>query len=508
MFFHNGHMWNRIVRRLKGDFPYFCRKCLKIRTKEGDIEPFILNKAQLYTLECLQKQEKLRNKVRLVIVKGRQQGISTFIQAYYFWKTIYRRGMSTFILTHEAKATKNLFRMTKRFYEYFQFKNWLITKEDSQHSLFFEGIDSGYEVGTAGSKSVGRSQTIQMFHGSEAAFWQHADEHAAGIIQTIPDKPNTYIIYESTANGIGNFFYQRYKNSLDPETDYNLVFIPWYWQDEYKREVGGMTLTKEEKELMEIYGLNEEQISWRRNKIKELHTTGIDGDLKFKQEYPSTAEEAFIATNLDCYLDVNLVKKAMDHTEFIEPYGPLILGVDPSGSGKDKTGFCLRKGRTVEKIWTINNKSTMDVVGAVVILLKEKPIDYVFVDKIGVGHGVYDRLIEMGYSSKVHKVSASEMPTNKELFHNLRSEMWAKLKDWLEDHPCTLPDNPELLNQMVSVGYKADSKGRLLMEPKDEIKKEGRPSPDLADALTYTFAKPVALNKDMGKIAYADKGVV
>jgi len=296
--------------------------------------------------------------------------------------------------------------------------------------------------------------------------------------------------------------------ALSDESDYELVFIPWYWQKEYKREIADMKLTEEELDLQNIYGLTDDQLAWRRNKIKELHTTGVNGEDKFKQEYPCNAEEAFIATNLNAYIGIESVKQAMSHDEHVERYGPLILGVDPSGSGKDKTGFCLRQGRVVIKAWTLATTSTMEVVGAVVKLLQDHDITYVFVDKIGVGHGVYDRLIEMGYSSQVKKVSASEAPTNKEIYHNLRSEMWARTKEWLEDEPSVLPDNPQMLNELVNVGYKADSKGRLLMESKIDIKKDGRSSPDLADALTYTFAMPVSMSKDVGKIRYSDQGIV
>jgi hypothetical protein len=100
------------------DFQFFAEHFFKIRTKTGEIKPFVLNKAQLYIHDRLQKQLAENGKVRAVILKGRQQGCSTFIQARYFHKTITNRGIKTFILTHEAEATKNLFEMTKRYYEY------------------------------------------------------------------------------------------------------------------------------------------------------------------------------------------------------------------------------------------------------------------------------------------------------------------------------------------------------------------------------------------------------
>ena len=150
--------------RLK-DFQYFAENFFKIRTKNGSVTPFILNRAQLYILDRLEAQLKETGKVRAICLKGRQQGVSTLIQARYFHKTITNRGIKTFILTHESQATKNLFDMTRRYYEYLP--KGLVPKanRDSQKELKFESIDSGYAIGTAGAKGTGRSQTIQLLHG-------------------------------------------------------------------------------------------------------------------------------------------------------------------------------------------------------------------------------------------------------------------------------------------------------------------------------------------------------
>jgi hypothetical protein len=274
--------------------------------------------------------------------------------------------------------------MAKRFYEHFPLKALFKTKEDSATSLYFETTGSGYRVGTAGNKSVGRSHTIQLFHGSETAFWPHAEEHASGILQAVPDKNKTFVIFESTANGIGNFFHSKYTDCLSPNSDFDLVFIPWYWQDEYVRDVPEDFIVSDvELKLKELYGLTDKQLSWRRNKISELHTSGIDGDKKFKQEYPCTPEEAFIATSYDSYLDVELIKSAMSHNDYVEAYGATILGIDPSGSGNDLTGFCLRRGRVVSKCWSLNTKDEMEVVGHIVRLLADENVDYAFIDTIG-----------------------------------------------------------------------------------------------------------------------------
>ena len=83
-------MTNETIKLLKADFPHFCKTCLKIRTKEGEIKPLVLNRAQKHFYERVTKQLNESGKVRLVVVKGRQQGLSTLIEALYFWQTIFR----------------------------------------------------------------------------------------------------------------------------------------------------------------------------------------------------------------------------------------------------------------------------------------------------------------------------------------------------------------------------------------------------------------------------------
>ena len=156
-----------IIYNLKKFAPSF----LIIKGKGGALVPFQFNRAQLYVHDRLEAQLAKRGFVRALVLKGRQQGISTLIQGRYFHKVITRRGTKAFILTHEAAATKNLFEMTSRYYN--NLVEGLCPKADtsSTKELYFKSFDSGYAVGTAGNKGVGRSQTIQLFHGSEVGFW-------------------------------------------------------------------------------------------------------------------------------------------------------------------------------------------------------------------------------------------------------------------------------------------------------------------------------------------------
>lgn len=163
------------------DFKYFAETFFKIRTKNGSVIPFELNRAQLYIHDRLEAQLKETGKVRAIILKGRQQGVSTLIQARYFHKTITNRGIKTFILTHEAAATKNLFEMTKRYYEYLPQGLIPRANRDSQKELKFESIDSGYAIGTAGAKGTGRSQTVQLLHGCLGSGTRIYDPKTGGL---------------------------------------------------------------------------------------------------------------------------------------------------------------------------------------------------------------------------------------------------------------------------------------------------------------------------------------
>src|ERR1700691_3622707 len=159
--------------KLKNDFPHYAYKCLKIRTKTGKILPFSLNQAQLYLHDIIEKQKKEKGRVRIIVLKGRQQGISTYVGARYYHIISHRNGYRAFILTHKQDATDNLFEIVKRYYQNCPEVVRPILGADSAKEFNFISPESGYKVGTARSKGTGRSSTIQLFHGSEVALWEN-----------------------------------------------------------------------------------------------------------------------------------------------------------------------------------------------------------------------------------------------------------------------------------------------------------------------------------------------
>ncbi len=491
---------------LRDDFEHYAKKCLRIRTKSGAVVPMELNKAQRFLHHQLEKQLREKGRVRALVLKGRQQGISTYIGGRYYHKASHSFGQRVFILTHEQDATDNLFEMANRFHEHCPSLVKPHTGASNAKELDFDILDSGYRVGTAGSKSVGRSQTLQMFHASEYAFWPNAELHAAGILQAVPELPGTEIIKESTANGMGNQFHTEWQRAEAGLNEYEAIFIPWFWQDEYRRDVPEDFKLSQDDQLYQVaHGLDDEQMAWRANKISIL------GDLLFMQEYPATASEAFQLTGHDSFIPPALVLKARKNT--CDAYGPLVLGIDPSWGGEDRFSIAWRKGRVVLKLESRLKLLPVDAANWIRQIIEEDKPDRAFVDVGGGGIGCIDILHSWGepYKSIVKAVNFGSAPTEppkvavsgidaqvkqKGGAANRRAEMWMRSKAWLEDvGEAQLPDLDTLQTDACAPGYKYNMYGQLLIEAKQDMKKRGMRSPDEWDAIALTFAEPVGERK-------------
>lgn len=305
---------------------YYLPAFLKIRTKDAKLVPFILNEAQDYVLRIIEKLKKQNKPVRLVILKARQMGISTFAEGYIFNDTATNKFKNSLIIAHEEQASQNLYQMYKTYYENLPPEITPMIKRSNAKELLFEnptpdieekrknpGLCSKVQVSTANNVNTGRSSTIHNLHASEVAFWQDAKTVMTGLMNTIPDTPNTSIIIESTANGVGDWFYNFWKAAERGENNFVPIFLPWFTDKNYTRpfesksekeefirevnqvykDMDGQDVHTEEYELMKEFNLTYEQLNWRKYTIQNK----CNGDIEqFHQEYPSTPEEAFIAT--------------------------------------------------------------------------------------------------------------------------------------------------------------------------------------------------------------------
>lgn len=309
-------------KKYKEDYALFATEQIKIRPKDvtRGLIPFSFNEPQELIHEAIEKQLSEKGRVRAIILKARQQGISTYCTGRVYWKTIYMPLSRSVVMAHDGATSDALFNMSKDVHGNMdpQFKPEM-SKSNAKEIIFVENKKDelgneyeekrGYRLYTAGSPEAGRGTTPTVAHLSEVAFWQFDEKILAGLFQGIPSAPGTEVILESTANGISGEFYRMWKAAEAGENDYVPIFIPWFLTSEYRDEhyPKDWVLTEEEEKYKEEHDLDLAQMWWRKMKI------GESGPIKFQQEYPATSEEAFVASGANVF-DMSTLNK-MSHEE-------------------------------------------------------------------------------------------------------------------------------------------------------------------------------------------------
>ena len=187
----------------------------------------------------------------------------------------------------------------------------------------------------------------------------------------------------------------------------------------------------------------------------------------------------------------DLIKKAQQEKAF-QTTSPLVIGLDIARFGDDKTVFCFRRGRVVERFYTVEKKDTVAIADMTTRFIEIYRPKRIFMDIGASGAGVYDILVGRGFSSLIRGVFFGSKPINPERYCNKRAEMWDGVMSFLaQELPVHLPADVDLFEELSAVNIKYDQLGRLQLESKDEIKKRIGRSTDKGDALALTFAEPV-----------------
>ncbi|MDR1574103.1 MAG: hypothetical protein LBS24_07315 [Clostridiales Family XIII bacterium] len=305
---------------------------LRIRTKEGGYAKLLPNPPQTRLRAAIRAAEASGAPVRIVILKARQMGFSTYTEAEIFHRAVTGRLVRASIIAHSAEATANLYEMTRRFYDGLPDELRPSVRASNAREIVFDapltrgkgekpgpGLGSRIRCLTAGNATAGRSDTLTCLHVSEYAFWEGKGTTTKamilqGVLQSVPAIPRSMIVIESTANG-----YDEFKDLWDDASEgisgYVPLFFPWHEMPEYTMAYTGFELTAEERELKAKHGLSNDRLEWRRQCIK----TNCNNDSNvFRQEYPSTPEEAFIITGSPVF-DAEKITARLDELRHAAP---------------------------------------------------------------------------------------------------------------------------------------------------------------------------------------------
>ena len=425
------------------DFSLFAQEQIKIITKDA-LEGFVsfkLNTAQEIITQKLKEQIEETGKVRAIILKARQQGISTYCAGRVFWKSYFTPYARSVVMAHDSATSDNLFNMSKNLIKNMEGELSPTelrsnAKEIIINSPAMENKDdvASYRLYTAGSPEAGRGTTPTILHASEVAFWQHDEKILSGLFQGISQAAGTEVILESTANGAQGEFYRLWKGAVAGDNEYIPIFLPWFLTPEYRRvSPETMELTVEEEKIKEKYELDNDQLYWRRLKIAE------GGKLKFQQEYPASADEAFIVSGSNVFnvekLDALIpqphlrrsewdpASKMMDenregnlyiynYPQWEEPY---VIGADVSlGVGQDYSAAVVMNNRYEIVAYYRNNRIDPSLWGELLFYLGRYYNNaFLAVESNSMGIATLQRLDQMGYvnlyrQTKVANVSNEE----------------------------------------------------------------------------------------------------
>ena len=310
-------------------------KLLVVRTRNGTPRTLEAN--------AVQRAFEMRRGQQNIVLKARQMGLTTWVAARFFLKTITRPGTMTLEVAHTQEAAEEIFRIVHRFLDWLpdSLRNGpLKTARSNVRQIVFPRIDAQYRVVSAADKNAGRGMTVQNLHCSELARWPgDATEILAGLRAAMA--PGAELVLESTPQGVGGCFHEEWQKA--PETGMVRHFFPWWMERRYRATaVDEASLTEEESDLRARHGLDLNQIAYRR-RIR-ANFRGLA-----RQEFAEDEESCFLASG-ECVFELGAIEARLQtvtdavetrHNGAMEIWLPPVKGkeylvaVDPAGGGSE-----------------------------------------------------------------------------------------------------------------------------------------------------------------------------
>ena len=485
------------LKTYRTDFSSFAQDQIKIITKDASqgFVPFRLNAAQEIITEKLNEQLKETGRVRAIILKARQQGISTYCAGRVFWKSYFSPHARSVVMAHDSATSDALFNMSKNLIK--NMSGELAPREERSNAkeiiISSPAMDgdavASYRLYTAGSPEAGRGTTPTIAHLSEVAFWQHDEKILAGLFQGISQAEGTEVILESTANGAQGEFYRLWKGAVAGENEYVPIFLPWFLTPEYRREAPeGMELTVEEEKLQDKFDLSMDQLYWRRLKIAE------GGKLKFQQEYPATADEAFIVSGSNVFnverLDALVPRPHLRRSEwdpaskmldenregnlYIYDYpqwdDPYVIGADVAlGVGQDYSAAVVMNGKYEIVAHYRNNRIDPSLWGELLFYLGRYYNNaFLAVESNSMGIATLQKLDSMGYVNLYRQTKVANVSNEEGERLGFRTTSATKpaiignLKNLIENEEIMIP-SPQIIQELKD--YIATDTGKTEAAP-------------------------------------------
>lgn len=332
-----------LLERLANDTPFWARHCAKIVDKRAQLVPLEANGPQKRFDDALEAQRAAGQPMRAIVLKSRKLGFSTWVQAKIIQRVTQRRYRKALVVGQDSETAGELFQMGERIWANLPVDAELGLKPDRtnyrrdremhfgepsrlKRDQGFMGLNSSLEVDTANEVEAGRGFTYTELHCSEVAFWRDVRKLTA-LLNAVPDEPETLIVLESTANG-SNHFKTRWERAMAGDSLYVPIFAAWHEdpgnvlpfatdedREEFIANLGEGEWGEDEPRLVEEFGCTPEQLHWRRQTIVDKTEANLD---LFKQEYPASPEEAFLASGKQVF-SMALVSKVLDRTRQTDP---------------------------------------------------------------------------------------------------------------------------------------------------------------------------------------------
>ena len=509
------------LQRVKGwrdDYACYAREALTVRTKRGLLSRLKMNPAQRRIHEVVEEQRKRLGRVRVAVLKARQQGSSTYFAGRLFWlANLWKEGVQSMAFSLSDEATVRLANMVRLFHSSLpEGARWPLERFND-HEIGFGKSNLQFWTGGRSAGDRGRGSTLGVAWLSEVQFLESAQELLSALVPAVPKEPGTEMWCESTARGGPTGpWYNFWVSAKAGEHDFTTVFLPWYLSDEYREEVPtGFSLSNErpaggsfpsEVEYAAQHGLDDSQMLYRRKQIEGMSLMGGNGALAFSWEYPATEEEAFVGGTSDSFIGAAEVERArlrqlvhVDYRSLASVWG---LDVAPP-HGEAATALVKRRGPDCYSIERVRGLRLEEQVQWIVRQMEAEGPAMVNVDASeSYGQVLAERIRTYGAVGQVvRSIQFGGRPDAPERFANKRAEMWYRGAQWLlgdvsipNEQP--VAGQPSLASEILSPRLKS-TELKVQLESKQQMFARGVVSLDGADAWALTFAQAIDPGPEM-----------